>query len=69
MKKLAKLPRLPAVAKTDSGEASPTFCHANATFCVYRPYMESTSREMNDDDLNLLSMTTNYRAGLATVFL
>ena len=26
-------------------------------FCVYRPYKESISKEMNNDDLNLHSMT------------
>ena len=38
-----------------SGEASPTFGHANANFFgVYRPYKESISKEMNNDnDSNL----------------
>ena len=35
-------------------------------FCVYRPYKESISKEMNNDnDLNLHCMT-KCRAGLAT---
>ena len=52
------LPSLPAVAKTDGGEASPTMATQMQTFCVYRPYMESTSKEMNNDnDLNLHSIT------------
>ena len=33
-----------------SGEASPTFGHSNAIFSVYRPYKESISKEMNNDD-------------------
>ena len=38
-----------------SGEGSPAFGHANVKFfCVYRPYKESISKEMNNDnDLNL----------------
>ena len=41
-----------------SGEASLAFGHANVIFCVYRLYMESISKEMNNDnDLNLHSMT------------
>ena len=34
-------------------------------FCVYRPYKESISKQMNNDDLNLHGMT-NCRAGFAT---
>ena len=44
---------------TISGEASPTIwsCYANFSVC-YRPYKESISKEMNNDnDLNLHSMT------------
>ena len=37
-------------------------------FCVYRPYKESISKEMNNDDLNLHSMT-NCRAGFVTVLI
>ena len=39
----------------NSAEASPTFGHANANFfCVYKPYKESISKKMNNDnDLNL----------------
>ena len=55
------------------GKASPTFGHANAFFRAYRPYNESNSKEMNNDnDLNLHSMTNiglstqNCRAGIAT---
>ena len=34
------------------------FGHENAKFfCVYRPYKESISKEMNDIDLNLHNMT------------
>ena len=41
-----------------SGEASRQFGHAICKFfCVYRPYKESISKEMNNDDLNLHSMT------------
>ena len=41
-----------------SGEASPTFGHANAIFCVYGPSKGSICKEMNNDnDLNLHSMT------------
>ena len=37
-----------------SGKASPTFSHANANFDHCRPYKESISKEMNNDnDLNL----------------
>ena len=38
-----------------SGEASPTFGHANENFfCVYRPYKEPIYKEMeNDNHLNL----------------
>ena len=48
----------------NSGEASPTFGHANANFSVFidRTYKESTPKEMNNNnDLNLHSM-----AGFAT---
>ena len=35
-----------------SGEVSPKFGHANAIiFCVYRPYKESISKEMNNDNV------------------
>ena len=33
-----------------SDEASPTFGHAHANFSVYRPYKESISKEMNNDN-------------------
>ena len=43
----------------NSGKASPSFGYAMKIFlCLYRPYKESISKEMNnDDDLNLHSMT------------
>ena len=52
-----------------SGEASPTFGHANAKLSVFIDstlYKESISKEMsNDDDLNL-HLVTKCRAGFAT---
>ena len=33
-----------------SSEASPTFGHANALFCVYRPCKELISQEMKNDN-------------------
>ena len=42
----------------NSGKASPTFNHAMQTFLrLYRPYKESISKEMNNDDLNLHRVT------------
>ena len=38
-------------------------------FCVYRPYKDSISKEVNNinDNINLHSLIENYRAGFATV--
>ena len=42
----------------NSGKASPTFGHAMQTFLrLSRPYKESISKEMNNDDLNLYGVT------------
>ena len=42
----------------NSGKASRTFGHAMQIFLrLYRPYKESISKEMNNDDLNLHSVT------------
>ena len=42
----------------NSGKASPTFGHAMQIFlCLYRPYKESISKAINNDDLNLHSVT------------
>ena len=42
----------------NSGKASPTFGHARQIFLrLYRPYKESISKAMNNDDLNLHSVT------------
>ena len=35
--------------------------------CVYRPYKDSISKEVNNDNINLHSMIENCRAGFATV--
>ena len=40
----------------NSGKASPTFGHAMQIFLrLYRPYKESISKAMNNDDLTKLS--------------
>ena len=42
----------------NSGKASPTFGHAMQIFLrLYRPYKESISKAMNNDNLNLHSVT------------
>ena len=42
----------------NSGKASPTFGYAMQIFLrLYRPYKESISKAMNNDDLNLHSVT------------
>ena len=42
----------------NSGKASPTFGHAMQIFLrLYRLYKEYISKEMNNDDLNLHSVT------------
>ena len=52
-----------------SGEASPIFGHANAYFfCVYRPYKESISKEMNNDNALNLHLH-DQMMGLASVLL
>ena len=40
-----------------SGKVRSTFGHSNVNFSVYRPCEESISKEVNNDDLNLHSMT------------
>ena len=43
---------------SNRGEARATFGHANEFFLfIHRIYKESISKEMNNDDLNLHSMT------------
>ena len=51
---------------SNSDEASPTFSHTNSIFCVYRPYKEPISNEMNNhNDLNSHSITKCW-AGFTT---
>ena len=49
-----------------SGEASPTFGHANANFSVFIDRMRNQFKEMNDDnDLNF-HLHDQIQAGFAT---
>ena len=46
-----------ASVKISAASGSATFGYANANFSVYKPYKEPIPKEMNNDDLNLHSMT------------
>ena len=51
----------------NSSKASPTFGHAMQIFLrLYRPYKESISKALNNDDLNLHSVT-KFRLALLLV--